>query len=105
MYQARHNMWCAVIQYLGCLLREKRLFTCRYACRSLTTLTHPASTLANIDKNYVMPGRKRMVRVTVFPLPAVRKECQKHVYLLMRSSGSKTGHSSHIYSFRFSRHA
>ncbi len=43
-------MWYAAIQYLGCLQREKRLFTCRHACRSLTTLAHPASTLATLIK-------------------------------------------------------
>ncbi len=105
MYQARHSMWCAVIQYLGCLQREKRLFTCRHACRSLTTLTHPASTLATLIKTKLCQAESEWYGVNVFPLPALRKECQKHVYLLMLSSGSKTWHSCHIYSFRFSRHA
>ncbi len=30
--------------------REKGLFTCRHACRSLTTLGHPASTLVALIK-------------------------------------------------------
>ncbi len=50
MYQVRHSVWCAVIQYLGCLQREKHLFTCHHALRSLTTLAHPASTLAALIK-------------------------------------------------------
>ncbi len=97
MYQARHSMWCAVIQYLGCLLREKHLFTCRHACRSLTTLAHPASTLATLIKTMLCQAESEWYRVTVFPLPARRKECQKHVYLLMHSSCSKTGQKlSHL---------
>ncbi len=84
MYQARHSMWCAVIQYLGCLLRGKRLFTCHHACRSLTTLAHPASTLATLIKTTLCQAESEWYGVTVFPLPASRKECQKHVYLLMR---------------------
>ncbi len=91
MYQARHSVWCAAIQYLGCLQREKRLFTCRHAHRSLTTLAHPASTLAALIKTTLCMAR--------------RKECQKHVYLLMCSSRSKTGHSCQIYYFRFTCHA
>ncbi len=79
MCQARHSMWCPVIQCLGCLLREKRLFTCRHACRSLTTLTHPASTLATLIKTTLCQAESEWYGVTVFPLPAWRKECQKHV--------------------------
>ncbi len=90
-------MWCAVIQYLGCLLREKRLFTCRHACRSLTTLAHPASTLATLIKTTLCQAENEWYGVTMFPLPAWRKKCRKHVYLLMRSSCSKTGQKlSHL---------
>ncbi len=92
------------IQYLGCLQREKRLFTCRHAHRSLTTLVHPASTLAALIKTMLWMAESEWYGVTVFPLPAGRKECQKHMYLLMRSSRSETGHSCHIYYFRFTCH-
>ncbi len=105
MYQARHSVWCAAIQYLGCLQREKCLFTCRHARRSLTTLTHPASTLAALIKPMLCMVESEWYRVTVFQLPAQRKECQKHMYLFMHSSCSKTGHSCHIYYFRFTCHA
>ncbi len=91
MYQARHRMWCAVIQCLGCLLREKRLFTCHPAFRSLTTLAHAASTLATLIKTMLCQAESEWYGVTVFPLAAQRKECQKHVYLLMCCSLSKTG--------------
>ncbi len=50
MYQARLSVWCAVIQYLGCLHREKGLFPCHHARRSLTTLADPASTLMVLIK-------------------------------------------------------
>ncbi len=105
MYQARHSVWCAAIQYLGCLQREKYLFTCRHAHRSLTTLAHPASTLAALIKTMLCMAESEWYWVTVYPLPARRKECQNHVYLLMRSSRSKTGHSCQIYYFRFTCHA
>ncbi len=47
-------MSCAVIQYLGCLLRKKYIFTCHHACRSLTTLAHPASTLVTLIKKTML---------------------------------------------------
>ncbi len=94
-------MWSAAIQYLGCLQREKRLFTCRHAHRSWTTLAHPASTLATLIKTMLCMSESEWYGVTVFPLPARRKEYQKHLYLLMRNSRSKTGHSCHIYYFCF----
>ncbi len=97
MYQARHSMWCAVIQYLSCLLREKHLFTCCHARRSLTTLTDPASTLATLIKTTLCQAESEWYGVTVFPLPSWGKECQKQVYLLMCSSHSKTGQKlSHL---------
>ncbi len=37
-------------QYIGCWQREKHLFTCHHARRSLTTLAHPASILAALIK-------------------------------------------------------
>ncbi len=104
MYQARHSMWCAVIQYVGCLQREKRLFTCRHAHGSLATLAHPASTLAALIKTMLCMAESEWYRVTVYPLPPLRKESKKHVYLLMHSSRSKNGHSCHIYYFRFTCH-
>ncbi len=90
---------------LGCLQREKRLFTCRHADRSLTPLAHPASTSAALLKTTLCMVQSEWYGVTVFPLPAGRKECQKDVYLLMRRARSKTGHSCHIYYFRFTCHA
>ncbi len=49
-------------QYLGCLQREKHLFTCHHARRSLPTLRHPGSTLGTLIKTlHIIPGGKCMV--------------------------------------------
>ncbi len=63
----------------------------------LTTLAHRASTLATLIKTTLCHAEREWYGVTVFPLPARRKECQKHVYLLMCSSRNKTGQKlSHL---------